>query len=466
MSRVSLRTRLLVGVLIPLLAFGLILHTALRRVLAAQVSLAARTRAGALGQAYAAAAAEPVLLGDQAALDRVTSEMVSSRAEISYAFVADPAGAILSHSFAGGFPEQLLPIAATSGEQAVELCTELGRVCHATVPLLDGTPGSVHVALSERDQLAQSRALVFRLDLMFALLGSLVCGLVFVMQTLAVSRLRELARGISRSAPLPEKDEAPLSQEGPREVANIASAFNAMRLRLAQTHDLALESERFATVGRLAAGLVHELNNPLSGVDSFLRRLDSGKLTADALPVYSAMAREAMDRVFSVLRRVVDGAGPGCVTPAATDVCELAREAIENAGQRARARDVRLILEPSSDLVPAIICRDLVRQAVENLLVNAVEASEPGGDVRLALTLEGSELVLEVRDRGCGMPPELAARIGEPFFTTKGSGSGLGLGLFLVRGALRHCGGTMQVRSEPGAGTLVKLRIPVAGGAD
>jgi signal transduction histidine kinase len=124
-----------------------------------------------------------------------------------------------------------------------------------------------------------------------------------------------------------------------------------------------------------------------------------------------------------------------------------------------------LILEPSSDLVPAVICRDLVRQAVENLLVNAVEASEPGGDVRLALTREGSELVLEVRDRGCGMPSELSARIGEPFFTTKGSGSGLGLGLFLVRGALRHCGGAMRVRSEPGSGTVVSLRIPVAGGA-
>lgn len=107
-----------------------------------------------------------MLTSNLAELDRVTSELTSRQDELAYAFVAGPTGEVLAHSFPGGFPEQLLPLAHTSGLRVSEFCTDEGRLSHAAVPLLDGAAGSAHLALSGRRESTQLAQTSLRLDLL------------------------------------------------------------------------------------------------------------------------------------------------------------------------------------------------------------------------------------------------------------------------------------------------------------
>lgn len=453
---------LLGGVLVPLLVFGPLVHGVQKSTLKRQLSKAVTARAEALARAYASSCTDAALTSNQGELERVTSELTGRQEEISYAFVVGPTGEPLAHSFSGGFPEQLLPLARTSGLQVVELCTEQGRICHAAVPILDGAIGSVHLALSERREQEQMKATLLRLDLMFGLFGSLLGLLVVLTQSLAVRALRALALQVSNLRPLPTREEAPLPLEGPSEVVELAAALNQARAQLRATHEQALEAERFATAGRLAAGLVHELNNPLASVHSFVRGLGANKVPPDKLPEYALMAEEAMDRMSLVMRRLVASAvGPTCEEAESADAVETARAAFETLGQPARKREVSLELAEAPGLPTLPLCQPLLQQCFENLLTNAVEATAPGGRVAFRLQRTAAGVAVEVEDWGCGVAPELRDRIEEPFFTTKGTSSGLGLGLFLVRSTVRRCGGRMQLESQQGRGTLVRLEFPV-----
>jgi two-component system sensor histidine kinase RegB len=99
-------------------------------------------------------------------------------------------------------------------------------------------------------------------------------------------------------------------------------------------------------------------------------------------------------------------------------------------------------------------------QAIRGLAKNALEASE--APVTLSITRAGEQVSVSIRDQGPGMSPEVLARVGEPFFTTKPTGSGMGLGVFLARTLAERFGGALDMESEPGRGSLVVLRLPLA----
>jgi two-component system sensor histidine kinase RegB len=107
-------------------------------------------------------------------------------------------------------------------------------------------------------------------------------------------------------------------------------------------------------------------------------------------------------------------------------------------------------------------------QALRGLVDNARQASPPGAPVKVRVATQGSardgarRLVFEIADRGAGIPPELVARVGEPFFTTKPAGQGMGLGVFLARAIVERLGGGLSIRSAPGTGTTATLWLPVA----
>jgi two-component system NtrC family sensor kinase len=112
-------------------------------------------------------------------------------------------------------------------------------------------------------------------------------------------------------------------------------------------------------------------------------------------------------------------------------------------------------------VLPGVRCNPLeLRQVFLDLLLNAADAVEEGGNVRVTTRAAGGWAVVEIEDDGCGMPPEIAERIFDPFFTTKAAGEGTGLGLSLAFEIVRRHGGDMEVASEPGRGTRFRIRLP------
>jgi signal transduction histidine kinase/CheY-like chemotaxis protein len=238
-----------------------------------------------------------------------------------------------------------------------------------------------------------------------------------------------------------------------------------MQLRLSLT-------ERLATVGTLAAGVAHEINNPLAFVlgnlqlaaRQLMNSSEAGSKQADTLLKYLMDARVGAERIQGIVRDLGSFSHPDEQTPGPIDVRQVLDLSVKMALGELRHR-ARLVREYGQ--VPDVLA-DSVRlgQVFLNLLVNAAQAIPEGHadqhEIRLRIWAEERTVCIEVRDTGQGIPAELLGRIFDPFFTTKAVGKGIGLGLFISHGLVRALGGELGVESEPGRGSVFRVRLPVA----
>jgi signal transduction histidine kinase len=234
-----------------------------------------------------------------------------------------------------------------------------------------------------------------------------------------------------------------------------------------------LTSARLAAVGELAAGIAHEINNPLAFVRSNLSQLEEIwkqlRPAAAATPEDAWMVHdlddlfvesiEGVDRAAEIVRSVRSFAHAGTAAREPTDLHPLLEDVLHVASVQLRSR-VNVQREFDDALPPVICAPQQLRSVFLNLVVNAAQAVEPGGHVLVATRTDGDHAVVSVADDGCGIPPELIDRIFDPFFTTKAVGEGTGLGLAIAHQIVASHGGDIQVESTPGCGTVFRVRLP------
>ncbi len=219
--------------------------------------------------------------------------------------------------------------------------------------------------------------------------------------------------------------------------------------------------QKLASFGRLAAGIVHELKNPLTAIvtytDALILKHRLGSIDAADLEKLRRV-KEAGERIERFSRDLVTYARPSPERMERIDLAALMEQAAEMCEPVLRARGARLVKRlDSSPRISGV--RDSLHQVFVNLLTNAAQAlREAGGTVTLALSSAGETAVAQVSDDGGGMPPEVRSRVFEPFFTTKPEGTGLGLPI--VQGIVARHGGTITVDSVAGAGTTFTVVLP------
>ncbi|MEB3221583.1 MAG: GAF domain-containing sensor histidine kinase [Candidatus Sericytochromatia bacterium] len=238
--------------------------------------------------------------------------------------------------------------------------------------------------------------------------------------------------------------------------------LEAAMLALRDTQAQLLETEKLATVGTLAAGVAHEINNPLGAVLVNAQLLKQDPCTADQLESVELIERGAK-RCQEIVRALLAYARPVQVERHAVDLERLAADTMATlAGQpRLSGLNIGLDMRP----VP-LVMGDVgeLRHLLSQLVLNAADAVEGLAEVPGAIqvrVLESEDgVVLEVADNGVGMTPEVARRVFDPFFTTKAVGAGKGLGLSLCRRIVEKHGGTIAVTSEAGRGATVRVLLP------
>ncbi|MDR3670708.1 MAG: ATP-binding protein [Holophaga sp.] len=221
--------------------------------------------------------------------------------------------------------------------------------------------------------------------------------------------------------------------------------------------DRSARQSRLASLATLAAGVAHELGTPLGTIAvaaGELQHCAMGLGMAGApLAEDAALIRREVHRCRDILDQMAAPSGSTFgedLQP--LDWVTLQAGILKEAGQRVRCD----FPEGPGGLVPM---KGLVR-ILRALVINALEATPAPGRINLRAWVEAGQLVIQILDEGVGMPPEILARAGEPFFTTKETGSGMGLGLFLARTFAEQMGGTLHLDSRPGVGTQVELRWP------
>lgn len=240
-----------------------------------------------------------------------------------------------------------------------------------------------------------------------------------------------------------------------RRVEELAAANEA----LAEAQREVVRAERMATLGSLAAGIAHEIGNPLAAITGLLELVEDREGVPDEL--VDDLVRRVQDevaRLNRIVAELLDYARVKEATPGVLDVRDAIAQAVRLCAHHPRARQLSIHFEPPDTAALALVDEGRLVQVMLNLLVNAADACvAAGGQVKVEVATMGSGVEIAVSDDGPGIAPEVVPRLFEPFFTTKPSGEGTGLGLAICERIVSEVGGGIRVESELGAGTTFRV---------
>lgn len=271
------------------------------------------------------------------------------------------------------------------------------------------------------------------------------------------------------------------------EMAHLAETMNHMTVRFQEIcEDLdnkvrqrtkeVLRSEQLASVGFLAAGVAHEINNPLASIalcaeslEDRLRDLiptvddDRDEANSEEIAIvrnYMRMIQEEAFRCKSITERLLDFSRLGDMTTQQTNMSELVAGVIAMVRHIGKYKEKKIVYNDNSSLLADVNPQEL-KQVVLNLLTNSLDSLSPGGTVWVSLLQRDGQIVLEVRDNGCGMSPEVLEHLFEPFFTRGKEGQGTGLGLSISYRIIDGHGGKITAASDgPGKGSCMTVVFP------
>ena len=269
--------------------------------------------------------------------------------------------------------------------------------------------------------------------------------------------------------------------EGPRELMELASTLSTLSASLesyrqtseSQLQSLAeanaelktvqnelIRSEKLAGIGRLAAGIAHEVGNPLAAVVGYVEILISGledkELEADILK----RSRKELDRIQVIIGDLLDYARPGELPFVAVEIRGLLQEARKRVRLLPRFQKVTVELEFEDDLPDLWLQKEKVHQVLMNLLLNSADAMSGSGTVCLSAIGQEGGIEIQCRDSGAGFDPGHLEKVFDPFFTTKEPGGGTGLGLAISHRIVASQGGTLTAENNPAGGALLRLFLP------
>jgi signal transduction histidine kinase len=371
------------------------------------------------------------------------------------------------------------------GVESREGLRELGEasVLAVTVP---SKLGAVVAVLRIDDQAARAAPLVRLVGLYTALVAlALLVLAYFALTRLIVRPVDALARAAERVASGARRLAVPKTSV--RELAELGSSLGIMteRLlpeedklrskideverateRLKEAQDRLVRSERLASVGRLAAGLAHEIGNPISALIGLQDLMLAGGLSPEEERDFMSRMRRETERIHRILKDLLQFARPAAQPLAGDeqepgDVETAARDVEALVAPQRSLKEVTLTLDVSAGLPPVKLGHEQLMQVILNLVMNAADAVGAGGKVRVAAQKSGLGVRLSIEDDGPGVDPRVEAQLFEPFVTTKEVGKGTGLGLAVCRGLVEAAGGSIALDKEFGRGARFVIELPV-----
>jgi two-component system, NtrC family, sensor kinase len=345
--------------------------------------------------------------------------------------------------------------------------------------------GILYVGIPENPFLAVRTSMMLTFLLVAGIGVLVVLGITYFITRTMIFPLEEIARASNRIAAGDLDNPVHISSQD--EIGVLANSFNKM-LASIKTMKLELEewgrtleekvhkrteelvavqmqmaqSEKLASIGRLAAGVAHEINNPLGGILTFsmlaLEDCDDDHPLKQSLEVIVKQTLRCRETVKGLL----DFARQSSSTPSLTEVNSVVDKTLLLLENQASFQNIRTVRNFAPDLPPVLIDAGQLQQVVINIMINAADAMEENGvlTIETSMAPRGPEILVKISDTGKGIPEDILPLIFEPFFTTKKVGKGTGLGLSIVHGIVTRAGGKIEVASSS-KGTTFTIRLPI-----
>lgn len=247
-------------------------------------------------------------------------------------------------------------------------------------------------------------------------------------------------------------------------ISNLEKKVEERTSELKQAQVQLLQAEKLAAIGKIAATVAHEINNPLSGVFTYIklmeRRIAEGRAVKEDIEKFkeylSVMSRE-VERTSTIVRNLLDFSRPKEPMRKLTNIVKIIEETLILISNQIKVNNIT-VDKKFSELPEIMVDPSQLKQVFLNVMINSCEAMEKGGTMTISTAHDGKNVIIEISDTGVGISPEDLSKIFDPFFTTKQKGTGLGLSV--VEGIVTRHGGRIEVKSEPGKGTSVRIILP------
>ena len=468
-------------------AVAVVMETHQRRVILEQTQL----RVLALGASLAAMSHTALLNYDFIQLEQAAEKITDENEDVIYAVAHLHDGKVAAFSGRSDLQGKMLddPISQRALQAPAPLVQELFGV-ETTVRGYDVAnpvfaPNSAKkwgtIRLGFSLQRVYERIYHTRLTLLWLSLGAIICGTsLAIILALWVSRpIRQLVAGVQ--AFTRGSYDYPLQVGTHDEIGYLACTFAQMRTSLQrhlaslaeeqhrlkeansclqQMQQRLIQSERLATVGKMAAWVAHEINNPLAIIKTSVRILQN-QSQEDSPTIRRLHSIDGeVSRIAHILRELLD-CSPASSTQEVVDVNAVIHslEPLLAPALQSEQISLRVVLEP--ELPQVCMASDRLKQVLFNIIRNAEDAMSEGGDLVIQTTRQGDRIQVRITDTGGGIPPEHLGQVFAPFFTTKGHEGGKGLGLAISYGLVASANGHIEVESEVGKGSMFRVSLPV-----
>ena len=321
------------------------------------------------------------------------------------------------------------------------------------------------IVKKERQSVARMLLLAKRVPLVFIFI--LLVLVVFIVVSLVRQLLMTLNRVMDYTKRIGEGDFSPIipDRKYRDEFTKLFDAFNRMTKELTHRHDILLESHKLRAIGTLVAGVAHELNNPLNNtlLTASMLKEDLRELSEDEkIEMIDDLINET-ERSQRIVKNLLDFARESETNIKSLNIDEIVNGSVRLVANQAKLARIKLDVEFEKNL-PKIHGDDqMLKQVFVNLILNAIDALGPDGNIRISVQKDklSGYLLVAIQDDGPGIPEHIQSRVFDPFFTTKGQGKGTGLGLSVCRGIVRKLGGYINLKSSTASGTTFTVSLPI-----
>jgi len=417
---------------------------------------------------------DPVRVGSL--LDNYIARIMANKnLKVGYVIVTDISGKIIRESHQGyrrNYPDRISLQSAAFDKTIIHRYKGADEVIEVFTPLTRGFEklGALRIgfSLESLQNRLFERYLVKRYKEMILISVGLIALSFIIVYTLILNiikpvmkltdDLREVSRGnLSIRSTISHRDE----------IGFLSQAFNSMmdslnqtRKELERAHAHMVQTEKMAAMGKLAAGLAHEINNPLGGVLTCLETLRQNFQDEQVRTKYLDLIHSGLERIRRTVKQLLNFGKQRSFQLEPTDINALMNRTLEVTSHQLSSNNISLHRDLDQGLSKIMVDPHQLLQVFVNLILNAIAAMPEGGDLWIKTGQENGRVSVAIRDNGCGIPEENIDRIFDPFFSTKDTGQGTGLGLSVSYGIIYDHGGKIEVESEKGMGSEFTILLP------
>jgi len=243
-----------------------------------------------------------------------------------------------------------------------------------------------------------------------------------------------------------------------KKVAHTAQKLAEANMQLQASFAQLRRADRLSALGELSAGIAHEVRNPLGSIEGAIQILCRPNLPDETRKEFSDLAQAEFNRLKGVVTNFLEFARPQRPQQRATTPAAILESVVRLASETAKLAGVSIHIDLPEDVPPIMLDPEQIKQVMLNLVINAIQATPPRGNVTLRARMKSSTLALEVEDEGKGIPRENLEKIFDPFFTTRADGTGLGLSI--AHSIVSQHGGTIAVTRNKGEGMTFAVELP------